>query len=59
MARLGGYLLRGSILVAGAWVCFNYLNGPLYPMSDVSAQAGVMVLIGIAIYALTGVPPPS
>ena len=57
MARIGGYLLLGSILVAAAWVCFNYLSGALYPMGAVSAQAGVMVLIGIALFALTGVPP--
>jgi hypothetical protein len=57
MARLGGYLLRGCILVAIAWVLFNYRDGTLYPMSAVSAQAGIMVLIGVALYALTGLPP--
>jgi hypothetical protein len=55
MARLGSFLLRASILAAVGWVWFNYVNG--YPMSPVSAQAGIMVLIGIALYALTGVPP--
>jgi hypothetical protein len=57
MARIGGYLLRGSILVAVARVLFNLREGTLYPMSAVSEQAGVMVLLGIALYALTGVPP--
>jgi len=55
MARLGSFLLRASILVAMGWVWFNYVNG--YPIGAVSAQAGIMVLIGIALYALTGVPP--
>jgi hypothetical protein len=55
MARLGSFLLRASILAAVGWIWFNYVNG--YPMSPVSAQAGIMVLIGIALYALTGVPP--
>jgi hypothetical protein len=55
MARLGGFLLRASILVAIGWVWFNYVNGR--PIGAVSAQAGIMVLIGIALYALTGVPP--
>jgi hypothetical protein len=55
MARLGGFLLRASILIAVGWVWFNYVNGS--PMSAVSAQAGITVLIGIALYALTGVPP--
>jgi hypothetical protein len=48
-------LLRASILVAIGWVWFNYVNG--YPIGAVSAEAGIMVLIGIALYALTGVPP--
>jgi hypothetical protein len=56
MARLGGYLLLGSILVAVAWLLFNYRDGTLYSMA-VSAQAGVMVLLGLALYAVTGVPP--
>jgi hypothetical protein len=55
MARLGGFLLRASIFVAVSWIRFNYVNGS--PMSAVSAQAGIMVLIGIALYVLTGVPP--
>ena len=55
MARLGSFLLRASILVAVGWVWFNYANG--YPMNAVSAEAGIMVLIGIALYAVTGVPP--
>jgi hypothetical protein len=56
MARLGSFLLRASILVAMGWVVwFNYVNG--YPIGAVSAQAGIMVLIGMALYALTGVPP--
>jgi hypothetical protein len=55
MARLGSFLLRASILIAVGWVWFNYVNDS--PMSAVSAQAGIMVLIGIALYALTGVPP--
>ena len=55
MARLGSFLLRASILVAVGWVWFNYANG--HPMKAVSAEAGIMVLIGIALYALTGVPP--
>jgi hypothetical protein len=54
-ARLGSFLLRASILVAMGWVWFNYVNG--YPIGAVSARAGIMVLIGIALYALTGVPP--
>jgi hypothetical protein len=52
MARLGGFLLRASILVAIGWVWFNYVNGR--PIGAVSAQAGI---IGMALYALTGVPP--
>ena len=55
----GGYLLLGSILVAVAWFWFNYQNGTLYPMDAVSEQPGIMVLIGSALYALTGVPPSS
>ena len=55
MARLGGFLFRASILAAVSWIWFNYVNGS--PMSAVSAQAGIMVLIGIALYALTGMPP--
>jgi hypothetical protein len=51
--------LLGSILVAVAWFWFNYQNGTLYPMDAVSEQSGIMVLIGIALYALTGVPPSS
>jgi hypothetical protein len=47
MARLGSFLLRASILVAVGWVWFNYANG--YPMNAVSAEAGIMVLIGIAL----------
>jgi hypothetical protein len=39
------------------WVWFNYVNGEFYSMSVVSAQAGIMVLIGMALYALAGVPP--
>jgi hypothetical protein len=31
--------------------------GNLYPMRTVSEQAGIMVLIGMALYAITGVPP--
>ena len=62
--RGGGYGADRRLFVAGkhilaavAWFLFNYRNGTLYPMSAVSAQAGVMVLLGIALYALTGVPP--
>jgi hypothetical protein len=55
MAWLGSFLLRASILVAVGWAWFNYANG--HPMNAVSAEAGIMVLIGIALYALTGVPP--
>jgi hypothetical protein len=51
MARLGGFLLGASILVAIGWVWSGR------PIGAVSAQAGIMVLIGIALYALTGVPP--
>jgi hypothetical protein len=36
-------------------VWLNYVNG--YPIGTVSAEAGIMVLIGIALYALAGVPP--
>jgi hypothetical protein len=57
MARLRGLLLRASILTAVGWVWFNYVNGTFYSVGVVSAQAGIMVLIGIALYALTGVPP--
>jgi hypothetical protein len=57
MSRFRGFLLRASVLIAGGWVWFNYVNGTSYPMSTVSKEAGIMVLIGIAIYTLTGVPP--
>ena len=47
------YCLLPSRCETAVW--FNYVNGS--PMRAVSAQAGIMVLIGIALYALTGVPP--
>jgi hypothetical protein len=56
MARLRGFLLRASILIAGGWVWFNYVNAASHPMR-VSVQAGVIVLIGIVLYVITGVPP--
>jgi hypothetical protein len=33
------------------------MNGTFYPMRTVSEQAGIVVLIGLALYAVTGVPP--
>jgi hypothetical protein len=57
MAWLRDFLLRASIRTAVGWVLFNYVYGTFYPMSAVSEQAGVMVLIGMALYAVTGVPP--
>jgi hypothetical protein len=57
MAWLRGLLLHASIFMAVGWVWLNYANGTFYPMEVVSAQAGIMVLIGIALYAVTGVPP--
>jgi hypothetical protein len=56
MAWLRGFLLQASILIAVGWLWFNYM-GNLYPMRTVSEQAGIMVLIGMALYAATGVPP--
>jgi hypothetical protein len=49
---------RESESVAICWVWLNYEidAAALYPMSTVSAQAAIMVLIQLALYALIGVP---
>jgi hypothetical protein len=57
MAWLRGFLLRASIFIAVGWVWFNYMNGTFYPMRTVSEQAEIVVLVGLALYAVTGVPP--
>ena len=54
LLRLGHFLFWTSIFVAVCWVWLNdeIDAAALYPMSTMSAQAGIMVLIGIALYAL-------
>jgi hypothetical protein len=49
---------RESESVAICWVWLNYEidAAALYPMNTVSAQAAILVLIQLALYALIGVP---
>jgi hypothetical protein len=54
MAGLGNFLLRASILIAAGWVWLNYLSGwKFHSVSHASAQAGIIVLTGIALRLLT------
>ena len=46
---LGNLLWWASILIAAAWLGLNYSTGwTFYSVSHASAQAGIIVLIGIA-----------
>jgi hypothetical protein len=47
--RLGNLLLWASVLVAVGWVWLNYLTDwELYSVNVAAAQAGIIILIGIA-----------
>jgi len=53
MAGLGNFLLRASILIAAGWLWLNYLTGwAFHSVSHASAQAGIIVLTGIALRLL-------
>jgi hypothetical protein len=53
MPGLGNVLFWASVLIAGAWIYFNYsTGGAFYSLGNASPQAGIMVLIGIALRLL-------
>jgi hypothetical protein len=46
---LGNLLWRASSFIAAAWLGLNYSNGwTLYSVNHAAAQAGIIVLIGVA-----------
>jgi hypothetical protein len=50
---MAGFLLRASILIAAGWVWLNYSTGwKFHSVTHVAAQAGIIVLTGIALLLL-------